>query len=292
MTLMEVLLVSVLMLIVLGATLTTFNTFERKSRDNQNLNEAQDQARRALDLMARDLRNLASPTPLLPLAVDREEPARADLPVRGQGQARRQPERAEHDARALLPQHHHQDRSTGRSRPGPRAAAPAIPASACGTVTGWASTIAVATDVVNGTRPVFAYNAVDARQDHRGERPGLRRHDADQAARGGRSPDVGLPAQSEPRPDGGVQLRSRCPAAASSSTRRSPPTPRRRRSPSSGGTPSFTPDGKVGEGIVLHLCARPARGSARCTSSCRDATLDTTSDTKTVCANGPGVTCP
>src|SRR6185369_6996442 len=42
MSLVEVLLVMTLMLIVLGATLTTFNQFERKARDNQNLNEAQD----------------------------------------------------------------------------------------------------------------------------------------------------------------------------------------------------------------------------------------------------------
>ena len=71
MSLIEVLLVMTLMLIVLSATLTTFNNFERKSRDNQNLNEAQDNARRGLDLLARDLRNLASPTPLMPLAIDR-----------------------------------------------------------------------------------------------------------------------------------------------------------------------------------------------------------------------------
>ena len=66
MSLVEVLLVMTLMLIVLGATLTTFNSFERKARDNQNLNEAQDSARRGLDLMARDLRNLASPTASIP----------------------------------------------------------------------------------------------------------------------------------------------------------------------------------------------------------------------------------
>ena len=73
MTLVEVLMASVLMLIVLGATLTTFNNFERNVKTNEQQNEAQEQARRAMDLMARDLRNLASPTPYLPLAVDRHE---------------------------------------------------------------------------------------------------------------------------------------------------------------------------------------------------------------------------
>ena len=71
MTLVEVLMASVLMLIVLGATLTTFNNFERNVKTNDQQNEAQEQARRAMDLMARDLRNIASPTPNLPLAVDR-----------------------------------------------------------------------------------------------------------------------------------------------------------------------------------------------------------------------------
>ena len=86
MTLVEVLLVSFLLLIILGATLTTFNTFERKARDNQNLNDAQDQTRRALDLMARDLRNLASPTPLLPLAVDVKLPQ--DLIFQSEGKVK------------------------------------------------------------------------------------------------------------------------------------------------------------------------------------------------------------
>src|SRR6185503_185341 len=86
MTLVEVLIVMILMGIILGATLTTFETFERKSRDNQDQNEAQDGARRALDLMARDLRNLASPTPLLPLAVDVKLPQ--DLIFQSEGKVK------------------------------------------------------------------------------------------------------------------------------------------------------------------------------------------------------------
>ena len=72
-TIVEVLIVSVLMLIVLGATLTTFESFQQSVSTNQKQNEAQDTARNAIDLMLRDLRNLASPTTDEPLALDLNE---------------------------------------------------------------------------------------------------------------------------------------------------------------------------------------------------------------------------
>ena len=73
-TLVEVLLVSVLMIVVLGATLTALTSFERSTSTNQRQNVAQDQVRNALDLATRDLRNLSSPTVNLPQAVDRADP--------------------------------------------------------------------------------------------------------------------------------------------------------------------------------------------------------------------------
>ena len=69
-TLVEVLVVCVLMLVVMGATLTMFDSFQQSVSTNQKQNEAQDGARNAMDLMARDLRNLASPTTDEPLALD------------------------------------------------------------------------------------------------------------------------------------------------------------------------------------------------------------------------------
>ena len=65
---------SVLMIVVLGATLTALTSFERSTSTNQRQNVAQDQVRNALDLATRDLRNLASPTVNLPQAVDRADP--------------------------------------------------------------------------------------------------------------------------------------------------------------------------------------------------------------------------
>src|SRR5436309_5126352 len=73
-TLIEVLVVCVLMIVVLGATLSAFNVFERNSQTNQRLNDAQDQARAASDEFARELRDLASPTNELPQAVNRAQP--------------------------------------------------------------------------------------------------------------------------------------------------------------------------------------------------------------------------
>ena len=91
------------MLIVLGATLTTFNNFERNVKTNDQQNEAQEQARRGMDLMSRDLRNLASPTPNLPLAVDRYEALDVIFQSEGKEKPAGQPQRAEHHAGALLP---------------------------------------------------------------------------------------------------------------------------------------------------------------------------------------------
>lgn len=60
-TLVEVLTVSLLSIVILGATLTSFTGFERNARANQLQNEAQDQVRTLMDRQANELRNLASP---------------------------------------------------------------------------------------------------------------------------------------------------------------------------------------------------------------------------------------
>ena len=58
----EVMITMVLMLIVLGATLAMLSTFERTKRTNEDLNDAQIAARNTSNLLARSLRNMASPT--------------------------------------------------------------------------------------------------------------------------------------------------------------------------------------------------------------------------------------
>lgn len=61
----------VVLIIVLGATLALLDGFHRPARHNELVNEAQNRARVATDRLAHDLRNLASPTPDQPNAIDR-----------------------------------------------------------------------------------------------------------------------------------------------------------------------------------------------------------------------------
>jgi type II secretory pathway pseudopilin PulG len=62
-TLVELLVAMMLMLIVLSATLVSFNSFYDRSAVASTQNDALEQARRSSELLARQLRNLASPKP-------------------------------------------------------------------------------------------------------------------------------------------------------------------------------------------------------------------------------------
>ena len=62
-TLIELVLVMSLALLILGATLTSFTQFERSSKQNQTLNDSAQVARNAMDMAARQLRNLANQDP-------------------------------------------------------------------------------------------------------------------------------------------------------------------------------------------------------------------------------------
>jgi prepilin-type N-terminal cleavage/methylation domain-containing protein len=63
-TLIEVLLASTLSLLVMGASLAAFDGLQGNHRLTQKTNDAQDVARRQTDRLARELRNLASPSQL------------------------------------------------------------------------------------------------------------------------------------------------------------------------------------------------------------------------------------
>lgn len=69
-TITGVLVAATILIIVLTATLTTFDTFASSQNAATDRVVSQDQARRAIDGLARDLRNLASPTPDQPEAFD------------------------------------------------------------------------------------------------------------------------------------------------------------------------------------------------------------------------------
>lgn len=69
-SLTSVLVACTLMIVILGATLTVFEGFTARAADSARRTDAEDNARSAADRLARDLRNLASPTPEQPEAVD------------------------------------------------------------------------------------------------------------------------------------------------------------------------------------------------------------------------------
>jgi type II secretory pathway pseudopilin PulG len=289
MSLAEVLIVSVLMLIVLGSTLTAFNQFERKARDNQQMNDAQDQARRALDLMARDLRNLASPTPLLPKAVDLKLPQ--DLIFQSEGKTK-DPDsnNAQNTTRVRFCLNGTTQTLFRQIQIWKDAAPPAIPNTACGAPEGWNSTLVVATDVTNGTRPVFTYNATQpdevtevSAQVFVDTTPTRLPAEVDLQTtvflrNQNRAPTASFSAVS--MPGGGVFLN------ASEST-----DPEEKALTFEWWDASLTPPQMVGEGIVYTYPA-PSPGNRQMYLVVKDATLETKSDTKTVCSIGPGEPCP
>jgi prepilin-type N-terminal cleavage/methylation domain-containing protein len=62
-TLIELLLVMSMALVILGATLTSFTNYYRSQKTNQTLNDSAQESRNAMDLAARQLRNLANQDP-------------------------------------------------------------------------------------------------------------------------------------------------------------------------------------------------------------------------------------
>jgi type II secretory pathway pseudopilin PulG len=163
MTLVEMLMTCILSIVVLGATLSAVETFERNSRTNERVNEAQDNARTALDRMARDLRNLASPIRESPDAVDRA--GAQDLVFQSEGNTvagglnARNTERVRFclDAEGNL----WRQIQTWQSATPPAAPTDAdCPGDDTAASWPWASSAVVASNVVNGEdRPIFTYNA-------------------------------------------------------------------------------------------------------------------------------------
>ena len=72
-TLTEVLVGATVMLVMLGATLAAFASFEDTTRVNQLQNDAQQQVRHSLDELARELRNHGSATRELPQGIEKAE---------------------------------------------------------------------------------------------------------------------------------------------------------------------------------------------------------------------------
>jgi type II secretory pathway pseudopilin PulG len=169
-TLVEVLVVSVLMIVVLGATLTALSSFQRNISVNQKQNDAQDTARAGMDLMARDIRNLASPTRDEPLALDQN--LAKDIVFQAEGMSK--PPNSDNPSNTTRVRYClGDDRKVYRQVQTwkteffagmPSTAACPGPVGPEGTAA-WTTglTRVVAENVSNGGRPVFSYNAVDPR---------------------------------------------------------------------------------------------------------------------------------
>lgn len=285
-TLVEVLLTSVLMIVVLGATLTTLNSFERTVKANDQLNDAQDETRAALDLMARDMRNLASPTPGEPEAID----VNAEWEMVFQSEGKAKPD-GSLNAQNTTRVRYCLDKPTTtlyrQTQLWETAAPPAIPGDGSCPGAGWTKSQALATHVVNGDRPIFTYNAtapteitevstqlfVDADLEREPSEVNL------QTAVFLRNQNRAPTAEFEwaPMPDTNIFLN----ASASVDPEEKSLTFE---------WYDLTADRSAGEGIVLTYKA-PAPGPREMRLTVRDATLFTT-NTQTICATGPGETCP
>jgi type II secretory pathway pseudopilin PulG len=158
MTLIEVLVVASMLIVVLSATLGAFNHFQATAEVNRLQNDSQDQARNALTLLTRELRNLASPSDEAPNSVERN--LDQDLIFRSVGGTRpagTSNDRNERRVRFCL---NRTDRILYRQeQTWTSATAPAMPTATGCPGAGWSATQRViSANTVNDTRAVFSYN--------------------------------------------------------------------------------------------------------------------------------------
>ena len=160
-TLIELVVASTLMIIVLCATLTVFDGFIVNSQRSRDQNSAQDQARNAVDRIARDLRNQATPTKELPIAILKATPQDVAFltvgPTKPAGSANaRNLQRARYclnpDTKTLWFQTQTWVTAAPAPAPDVNAACPATPAS------GWMTQDPIVDRVANAARPVFAFD--------------------------------------------------------------------------------------------------------------------------------------
>ena len=161
-TLIELLLVCVLMIVVLGATLTTLSSFQTNASVNERQNDAQDEARRSIDTLARELRNLASPVNYDPDAIKRFEPD--DLIVQSVAETRPP---GSSNARNTQYVRYCYDQPNDvvyrQELTWTGSTAPDVPDGTPCPAGGWGSQRVVAGEVANDARPLFTYNGTTAR---------------------------------------------------------------------------------------------------------------------------------
>lgn len=151
-------LVSCLLLVtILGATLGLFEGFIARASDSTRRTDAEDRARTAADRIARDLRNLASPTPEQPQAVDLASPTNLVFktvdpqgPNAGSNSTNTKRVRYCLDALGTLREQTQTWTTTG---------VPAAPSGSACPAAGWTRSTIVATKLAQGVVPVFSFDS-------------------------------------------------------------------------------------------------------------------------------------
>jgi type II secretory pathway pseudopilin PulG len=289
-TIVEAIVVSTLLVIVLGGTLTAWASFEDTSGDKVRQNEAQQEARRAIDQVQAELRNLASPTNELPQAV--EKATSGDLVFQSIASAKPAGSLNERNARRVRYCLDTGGRRVWRQEQNWTTAAPPAlpPTAACpepASAGGWAAGRVVARDAVNGAaRPLFTYNSASLDEiTEIGVRLWV---DADPARR---------PYETELASGAFLRNQNRRPSASFTAT------------PSGSqvvlnGSASTDPEGRalsyewydgsalVGEGIVYtYAPSQPGQHTMKLTVK-DPAGLSSTAATQSVCVPGPETPCP
>lgn len=148
-----------LLIVVLGSTLTMYDGFMAEARKATQRTDAQDAARSAAGRIARDLRNLASPTPAQPQAVDVASPDGLDLifttvdpegPNAGTNTTNTKRVRYCLDNAAQLIE---------QTQTWTTAAIPDVPSYVACPGTGWTRTAVAAEHIVNGANAIFSYDS-------------------------------------------------------------------------------------------------------------------------------------
>ena len=161
-TLIELLVAMTLMVLVLGAVLTTFEGFSRNTRDASLRAESQDAARVAVDRLVRELRNAVSSG--APVISSVERAAADDLVFQTidttapSGLNRTGVKRVRYCLDTTTPTNGklwlHTERTTAAALPG------ADPGGACGSSL-WTERKLLTQNVTNGSRPLFTYRFSD-----------------------------------------------------------------------------------------------------------------------------------
>ena len=172
-TLIEVLVAMTLMLVILGATLTTLTSYESNASNDRKVKESLDTTRASLRQLARHLRNVASPTEgerdpidkatgtdLIFQSVDPQGPAN-DQNLANIRRVRYCLDTSD----AAHPKIHFQHQRWATATPPPAPAGDSCPAAGWTVLPGGSSSRVLAENVVNArdglTRPIFSYRAGD-----------------------------------------------------------------------------------------------------------------------------------